>query len=709
MADPKELWTALSSAAKVGKHADALAAAEGLLEAVEADDAGGRALASAARLVALLELGRASEASAAEPSAATFEAAYAHYAAKDYARAATACDTAAAASEDLKPNLEHLSAQILYKTGRFDAAADAYDELVADGGAADDDDAAAELLANACAAFAAAGRGEAAQALYEAAGGDSVAAGTSANFELQFNLAAALLEGQGSQGRAADAVRRLKASEAAALVGLRAEGWTAAQIDTELASVRCQAAYAKHVAGDSAGAVATAKALLAAKPEDSASALAAAAVNLVAARDGKDLFDSTKKMKALTAAPDAAAALTARQREAAWKNRALLLAHMNKGAECRELLDALPEEAGAAGAAWPALVRATVSLREGDAAAALAVAEAAAEAAPGSVELSLAVAQLHVDGGRIAEAAAVLDGVEALRSAPAAVATLVGMYERIGRSDEALRVLDGAAAAAMSEDNGMEDEACVALLEAVGVARLQRADGAGAVAAYRALLVRTTGDDDVAADRARAALALAASFADPSAAEGHAASLPEAAEDGEISLEEAAEAVDADHLENLPLPRSARGSRAAAKEAVEAVGKEARASKSAARRLKVRAKLREAYLARKAAGDDPAFASYQSTGRLPTPDPERWLAKNQRSYGGRRKKKSGGKFSGAQGTGEGAARDMAKLDVFAKNEKKAADVQRKLDEAAAAREVEAARERAGLRTGKKGRKGKGRR
>jgi len=68
----------------------------------------------AARVVALLELGRVDDAAAAATADVTFENAYALYRSGDLARARQVCDAAIAASPDLQPRLEHLGAQIQY-------------------------------------------------------------------------------------------------------------------------------------------------------------------------------------------------------------------------------------------------------------------------------------------------------------------------------------------------------------------------------------------------------------------------------------------------------------------------------------------------------------------------------------------------------------------------------------------------------------------
>ena len=81
---------------------------------------------------------------------------------------------------------------------------------------------------------------------------------------------------------------------------------------------------------------------------------------------------------------------------------------------------------------------------------------------------------------------------------------------------------------------------------------------------------------------------------------------------------------------------------------------------------------------------------------VPKPDPERWIAKSQRSYA---KRKNKTKFVGAQGSGDGAQKDSDKLDVAKKvqlqkerdEEKARKDAERKAELAAKRRKASARR------------------
>lgn len=79
----------------------------------------------------------------------------------------------------------------------------------------------------------------------------------------------------------------------------------------------------------------------------------------------------------------------------------------------------------------------------------------------------------------------------------------------------------------------------------------------------------------------------------------------------------------------------------------------------------------------------------------PKPDPERWIAKSQRSYA---KRKNKTKFIGAQGSGNGAQKDSDKLDVAKRvqlqkerEEEKAKKEEQKKAELAARRKKASAR------------------
>ncbi|KAH8068058.1 7S RNA binding protein [Aureococcus anophagefferens] len=224
--------------------------------------------------------------------------------------------------------------------------------------------------------------------------------------------------------------------------------------------------------------------------------------------------------------------------------------------------------------------------------------------------------------------------------------------------------LDGCLARAdYLEKGGLLDEAKAALDDAT----IAGADNAFAVAATRLRLRDVAG--------AKAALA----------------AVPEEGNEARLCPGREAKDVDAQALLDAPAPRSSRPRDRDLKFAPTQLSPEEIEAAAELRRqaaLKRRAKKRVAYLAKlEAAGKyDPK--------NPPTPDPERWIPKKQRSYN-RRGRKNKGKFVGAQG-GDSNAKDVAKLDAAER-----ARAKREADEKKA--EQDAADAAAGLNNRKKGR------
>ena len=248
------------------------------------------------------------------------------------------------------------------------------------------------------------------------------------------------------------------------------------------------------------------------------------------------------------------------------------------------------------------------------------------------------------------------------------------------------KTLDGCLARAdYLEKGGLLDEARAALDDAT----IANADDAFAVAATRLRLRDVAGAKAALAavpeEGNEARLCVLAAFYDADEAERLAALLPD-----DPAMEEAKDG-DAQALLDAPAPRSSRPRDRDLKFAPTQLSPEEIEAAAELRRqaaLKRRAKKRVAYLAKlEAAGKyDPK--------NPPTPDPERWIPKKQRSYN-RRGRKNKGKFVGAQG-GDSNAKDVAKLDAAER-----ARAKREADEKKA--EQDAADAAAGLGGRKKGR------
>jgi hypothetical protein len=443
-------------------------------------DAGRRLRVLRAKVVSLLQAGKAPEALAAcdaaaadEPGASAAlrcERAYALYRLRRDGEALAALRSGRGASA-LEAQLE---AQLLHRTGDYAAALDAYERLVgACGGAGKASD---ELLSNLAAASVLAGQP---QRFLDAVGstpslaarlraGAGAGAGARPDHELLFNAATALLASRDLEGAGA----LLEAAESCGAARLTEAGLSAREAATELAGIRVQRAVARHLgalqrpqpqpqahaaveaaylevlqlrageAGDSSAAVSDAdagkdKGKEAGQVDSAVRALAAN--NLTALRGDRDVFDSYKRVRAA----EGDAALQRLSRSAAQAvafNRAALLAKMQKTAESKELLAELAGQYPHAVARLALAEAALLVRRPGTASpvdrsrgAELLRARALAAAASGdlaaAVPLLLGVAQAEAagPGGPAAGAAALADPVlpAALRLAPDVVQAAV--------------------------------------------------------------------------------------------------------------------------------------------------------------------------------------------------------------------------------------------------------------------------------------------
>lgn len=172
------------------------------------------------------------------------------------------------------------------------------------------------------------------------------------------------------------------------------------------------------------------------------------------------------------------------------------------------------------------------------------------------------------------------------------------------------------------------------------------------------ILLRCCGDDLDASERLRvtAHLVAALSHHDPQEAERYASSMP--------TLETGI--FDASELETKEVPRlkkqsGGNGSAGGLGEGEKDSRDRALEARRAKRRLAQRAARKASHLLKlEAEGKyDPARPS--------KPDAERWIPVKQRSYN-KRGRKNRGKFVGGQGSGDGAQKDMLKLDAMARSQ-----------------------------------------
>lgn len=157
--------------------------------------------------------------------------------------------------------------------------------------------------------------------------------------------------------------------------------------------------------------------------------------------------------------------------------------------------------------------------------------------------------------------------------------------------------------------------------------------------------------------RAQASLVIAYSYFDSEKSEEEASRLPYNEDLG------SSEGLDPLELEMTELPRSTKARKLVLVDKASQKAERRQSKRDPEAVLRKRAKKRAKYIA-KLVQD----GKIDPTKPAPKPDPERWIPRSHRAYGKRGKKRN--KFVGAQGSGDGANKDTAKLDAHAKAQAK---------------------------------------
>eukprot|EP00850_Spirogloea_muscicola_P023788 SM000388S14668 [mRNA] locus=s388:42467:48655:- [translate_table: standard] len=520
------------------------------------------------------------------------------------------------------PGSMQLEGQVLYRLGRFGAAATKYEELLWMPGG---DRLGPEVKTNLLAAHVAAGR---ADEVPKAA--SDLGAAPQDSFEMAFNLACAHLE----MGSLAPAEELLLLASRVGRETLIDEELADEEVEDELTPVSVQLAYVLHAQGRVQEAANGYSAVLKRHPADAPS-VAIATSNLVALRGSKDLFDGLKRVDKLVErrpegevvlAAGLVGKLTAQQTSAILVNRFLLLLHSGKYDQAR---DALPSVADVLrGTEESALLRVSLLLQEGQLRQAEDVLGKATREAPpkSAAHVQLFWAQALAAVGHFQRAAEVLDKVDSIRHRPSTVATLVALRERAGDLAGAEAALDAAVAwwdAHM--DEGAAGPLLEQLLQESAAFKLHNSLHKAAAQAFIRLLEWPSASPDAKA-RAITGLVCSAAHFDPAMAEKYEADLLPLA--GTLSLDVAT-------LEQQA--GAGRGKvEAVEKKRPQTVGEE---DGDRIKPRKKRKKRRPIY----PKGFDPANPG-------PPPDPERWLPRRERSsYKPRKKDKRAAPLRGAQG------------------------------------------------------------
>lgn len=673
-AELQDLYATLYHALEEEAFEEALSAADAVLKSAP-DELEARA----AKAAAALHTGDYALALTTALPAQDFERAYALY---RLGRGSEALAVLDGSPEQNEISFRHLRGQVLFKEGRYDEAIEVFSALVEEGRKAGDEED-VELLTNLYAAFVAARRGQEALSRFPLE-----AELRETSYELAFNSGAALVDTgdlSAAEARLREALNvceRLGLEEEMSPVDILNEG---SGIRQELAYVL--ASQGRRREGLEMVSTLTKKANKLSDPVVRASAMITAA----ALKGGRGQTKAQGGLNKLQAAlEEAGPKMIPGQSILLRVNEALMLVHSGRLDDAEKAVAALKKEAASATAkgggqapgTWRvALVEVAIKMQRaatdpaGDLQTLFQTVQAMARGSPSQdsvdaeQQVGTAWAQCLVDQGKLREAAQVLESIPSLQGYPAVVATVASIYAKLGLEEEVLATFDRAVS---SFPPSLPPPFLAKLLRGTAALRRAKGDQAGAATALRALLdsdkLKGELDSDVRL-RTLADLVMAMSWVDGEEA-GKIAEAELPAVEGEGGNED--EEVDASILEEAGLPRRQGGGERRTLPPGAAPGgqkekeeeEHAKAAKKAEVRRRQRARARTVYLAKLT-----AEGKYDASRPGPPPDPERWIAKNQRSYN-KRGKKGRGKFVGAQGSGNGAARDAAMLDVASRVEAK---------------------------------------
>ncbi len=571
----------------------------------------------------------------------------------------------------------HLTGQVLFKAGRYDEAAEAFTALAVSLGE-EDGDRNAELMTNVYAAYLAAKRGKEAldrfpldEHLMEAC------------YELVLNTGMALVDA----GDLPAAEARLREAQAVCARLGEEDGLSPAEVANESSAIQLELAFVLASRGKRGEAFELVTALMNKGAKLSDPVVRVLAINNAAAlreagKHHKDMSSNLKKLQAAWA--EAVPKLMPAQLLLLTLNKALMLLHSGKVSEAKEVLEAAKQE-GKGKEGWRVdMVEIAIKMQEdkegyapaADLQALLARVQKEKGGEEGEKTVGTVLAQVLVDQGKVKEAAAVLDSLTSLQGYPGHVATLASLFAKLGEEKKSLGVFDQAIAAfsSSSSSSSLPAECKIKVLQGAAAVRAARADHQGAATALRRLLDGEDTSSELDSDarlKALAALVLATSWFDVKEAESLAQSLPMSVSGvggGEMdATPEALETQGLPRRSSLAVRRSTAVSMGGEKGGGGGVEKKDGAAAPTTSKKKgdadvaaikqKRAKAKAKHLAKLT-----AEGKYDANRPPPPPDPERWIATSQRSYN-KRGKKGRGKFVGAQGSGDGAQKDTARLDV----------------------------------------------
>ncbi|OQS03201.1 signal recognition particle [Thraustotheca clavata] len=539
------------------------------------------------------------------------EAAYCHYKLKNEQKAIDVL-----ASLPSSPAVLHLKAQAHYRLNQYNECIALYEQLLAQAAPTDDT---IELKTNLIAAYAAAGRG---------AELSSRGLETEGSYEIAFNKSFVTLQSDDIEA----AQTHLNEADRLCRETFSTEGYSPAEIEQEALVVQLQHGYIQQLAGQEEEALETYLNVVQTKPKD-VGLSAIAANNIATIQKQQDLFDSIKRLKAISQ-ETLKDKCTPVQHETILANLALLWSWMKKLDECQEVLQKLKSIFPNSSSVAP--IQLYLALGTGETKPTADTLKKALDIFKNdtSVNGQLCLAHVYILLKEPGKAADTLRSIESLAHSAGTVATLVALYDQAQNPAATQQVLSQALAFHAAQDSTSGE--ALAIQEGDGAYQLAQGNYAAAASRFESLLSSESLTPEMRL-RCMAKLVVAISFVDATAAETRSALLPRiasASTDPEALIKSRAQRKT---TAVAPVPTKKRG------------------ADNPERIARKRAKRREKHIE--------VLKSRQEYYPNVPPHPERWLPRKQRSRGNRRHKN---KFVGAQGSGMGSQKDALKLDAAAR-------------------------------------------
>jgi len=418
-------------------------------------------------------------------------------------------------------------------------------------------------------------------------------------FEFAFNAACAYI----AIGDYVKSETLLQLAKKVCAESLADDGYSATEIQQELAVIQVQLAYCQQLAGQLEQANNLYLDVIKTKSSDQVAIAVATNNSITIKKASQDPFDSTKRLRNATS-DVVEQKLTPSQRKTVAFNKAILTLHTSKGDQVRAALDQLEKEG--TDEEGVILLKASLLVKEKQSGEAEKLLAEYAKKHPQSLRVPLSLAQVYLSKNEFAPTLAVLQGLsEELRFKPAMVATITALYEKAGDIDGAVNTLDKYVEWAEKQKDRIDGEELARILRVNGEFKLQHKRYEQAYEVFEKVLKKNRNDM-----KAVAQLVIAASHFNPSLATKYEERIP--------SSEDNNNNINIDELEKMAAP-SLRGK---SKQDAPAALEEPKQLKKKANKKKRKPRLPK--------NINPSV----------TPDPERWLPKWQRSYYKKKQKKN---------------------------------------------------------------------